>query len=215
MANAFPDIHVTGAVHHWVKTREMVEPYYLGTAEITPLMVLRQYFTESPAPVAGGTLAYQRTYDGQAATVSVLLSRFSKITERMIRAAGGTHGDVQIDPIGTTAESYNPGTETRWSRGGLAFGSRDFELWQVFDFAGEATVESLELEVGWYWPQVTVDKTITVAAGTQVEKLLLVFDCQPQYQTAADILHPTGNERGWVLYSTDESDFPESVLEPQ
>lgn len=81
MPATFPDIHLTGAVHHWVQAHWMTEPYYLGTAEISPQVQMRQYYSESHAASAGSILAYQRIYEGQAATVTVIFTRWSKFAE--------------------------------------------------------------------------------------------------------------------------------------
>lgn len=206
MPAAMPDIHVTGAIHHWIQTRDIQVPWYLGTAEITPQIQLRQYYTDKIVPVAGGTLPYQRTYDGEAATVSVLLTRWSKTTELYLREAG------------TAAKVMDgPGEGTRWSRGSLAYGSKDMQLWQIFEFGrtGAETVASPNLEIGWYWPAVTLDLFSIVSAGTQAERALVVFDCHAKYHTAATLRTPTGSERGWTLYSHAADKFPDSVKVPQ
>lgn len=334
MPNSFPDIHTTGAVHHWVQARWMSEPYYLGTAEISPQVIMRQYYSEVMAPAAGGVLPFQREYEGQAATVSVLFTRWSKLAEfglmvngantvystQFTQASGGSSGvlgggnyglpgtlvtipsadygsggdfgsdglsNVPPPPVvygpgdyftppdlnaagfgqgyGTTIEPpsglgdpANPGSasgpggntgsffsfdfsssstqsespkklslfkqgaevgaETRWSRGSLAFGNRDFRLWQVFDFAGWGRVASKGLENGRYWPQVTLERHGIISAGTQGKRMLLVFDCQPQFNsegTPGGIPAPGTNERGWVLWRLDPAAFPSSVLVPQ
>lgn len=336
MANVqtYPSVHVTGAVHHWVRLRETGDaPWYLGTAEVSPRVVLRQFYRDCPAPAAGGTLPFQKTYEGQAATVSVLLTRWSKFTEAALAWAGGSAGNLfatqgtekafprpirgpagrrftatdtgpnapnrtVITPFDNTperppnlplpsnalsnssaggsflalkaeagilggaagigfgpeAEAAEPGevpgtgtppadprqtgfvagSESRWSRGSLVFGQRDFELWQVFDFSIFPTVRSPGLELGWYWPQVTLDVHDLVACGTQGKKLLLVFSAEPKFEqtpggggggptspsgntvpSAVLPPTPTGRQRGWVLWSNQADDFPAAVRVPQ
>lgn len=202
---SYPDIHVTGAVHHYVRMRSSDSIYYLGTAEITPQMQRSKNYQRVLNDWWGKTLPAQRTYDGESAIVSTLLTRFSKSAWAAILMAGSA----------SLVVSGGGGTETRISRGHAVFGRSDFELWQVFDFALFPTVASYGLEIGWYWPQVTLENHDTVAAGTQAEKLLLVFDCQPKRIPQASFSAVTGNECGFVLHSNAVGNFPADVLVPQ
>lgn len=205
-AASFPDIHVTGAVHHWVQVRGDTNQWYLGTAEITPQMQRKKVYQNVLNDIWGKTLPAQRTYDGESALVSTLLTRFSRTAWDMILRSG--------EAAGVTAAGL-PGVETRISRGHGIFGRSDFRLWQVFEFALFPTVASANLEIGWYWPQVTLQDHDTVAAGTQAEKLMLVFDCQPRWLVQASPNTVSGYERGWQLYSNDPADFPADILVPQ
>lgn len=196
-APSYPDIHVTGAIHHYIQVPGDSNIWYLGTAEISPVMQRHKNFQYVLNDIWGKTLPAQKTYDGEAATVSVLLTRFSRTAwDRVLRS-----GEASL----LNVAGYS-GFETRISRGHGVFGRSSFRLWQVFDFALFPTVASYGLELGWYWPQVTVEDHDTVAAGTQAEKLLMVFDSQPLFGGA------TG---GHLLYKNDAASFPADVLVPQ
>jgi hypothetical protein len=196
-APSFPDVHVTGAVHHYIQVRGDTNIYYLGTAEITPQMQREKVYQNVLNDIGGKTLPFQKTYDGEHALVSVLLTRFSRTAWDFLLRSG--------EASGVTMPGFS-GVETRISRGHAVYGRSDFKLWQVFDFALFPQVASANLEIGWAWPQVVLQDHDTMAAGTQAEKLMLVFDCQAQWLGA-------GN--GFALYTNDPADFPADVLVPQ
>lgn len=196
-AASFPDVHVTGAVHHYVQVRGDSNIWYLGTAEVTPQMQRHKYRQRVLNDMWGKSLPAQKTYDGESAVVSVLLTRFSREAWDVVLRSGEA---ALLNPVGLA------GAETRISRGHGVFGRSDFQLWQVFDFYNFPTVASTGLEIGWYWPRVTLEDHDTVACGTQGEKLMMVFDCQPLF---------LGATAGHVLYSNSPADFPAAVLVPQ
>ena len=202
---SFPEIHVTGPVHHYIQTIGGAF-WYLGTAEITPQMQIRRYTSKVMNDNAGKTLPIQKTYDGEAATVSVALSQFSKFAEEQLQAsgiAGGVH--------------FVAGQDTRWGRGSLVYGKSTFKLWQVYDNFFNPFGTSTGLEIGWYWPQVELLQRDTTKAGAQGEILLCVFDCTPLRiaQASNNSVNATRNERGWMLYSQNPSFFPDDVRVPQ
>lgn len=207
--NAFPAYHVTGAIYHWVRVKGDANFYFLGTAEVTPQMQVRRYRQDVPNDEHGKSLPGQRTRDGQAAKVAVILSRWSKWTWEKIQTSAAAVGLDFLD-----------GSEGRWSRGGLVFGQEDFELWQVYDNAlnpfgpNRATYG---IELGRYWPSVMFDEDNQPQAGTQVERKMFVFDCQPKRvpQASVSVVNDAANERGWVLYSVQDAAFPADVLVPQ
>ena len=205
-AQSFPDIHVTGAVHHYIQVRSDPNIWYLGTAEVSPQMQREKVYQRVLNDWWGKTLPAQRTYDGESAIVSVLLTRFSKAAYDRLKRAG----EASL----VTLQGFG-GVETRLSRGHGVFGRSDFQLWQVYDFALFPTVASAGLELGWYWPQVTLEDHDTLAAGTQAEKLMLVFDCQPKRIPQASFSSIQGNEDGFTLYRNDNAAFPDAVLVPQ
>lgn len=194
---SFPDVHVTGAVHHYIRTGGDGNPiYYLGTAEVTPQMQIRRYRQSVMNDIAGKTLPLQKTYDGDAATVSCLLTRFSKAALRVLAESGRGAG-VHL----------SPGEESRWSRGSLVYGKSAFELWQVYDDFLNPNGTTVGLEIGFYWPQVELLQNDKIKVGTQGEGDLCVFDCTPYWFQFGD--------RGWTLYSHDENLFPADVRVPQ
>ncbi len=202
---SFPEVHVTGPVHHYIQTIDG-DIWYLGTAEVTPQMQVRQYTQNVMNDVAGKTLPLQKTFDGEAAVVSVLLTQFSKFAEEQLQARGQPGGIHR-----------RAGEETRWSRGSTVYGKATFKLWQVYENFFNPNGTSTGLEIGWYWPQVELLQRDTVKAGTQGEALLLVMDCTPYRipQASPTAVNDGINERGWVLYSQREADVPTDVRVPQ
>lgn len=209
MATAsFPSVHVTGPVHHYIQTNVGDGPYFLGNAEVTPQMQVRRYTSKTMNDRAGRTLPFQKHWDGEAATVSVLLTYFSKFAEEQLQRSGVTAG-IQVAA----------GKESRWARGSAVYGKATFKLWQVYDNYFNPNGSSDGLEIGWYWPQVELIQRDSVKVGAQGEGLLLVFDCTPYLipQASASAVNSNANERGWFLYSQSDNttDFPESVRVPQ
>jgi hypothetical protein len=206
---SFPEVHITGPVHHYIQAIGG-QIYYLGTAEVTPQIQVRRYRSNTMNDVAGKTLPLQKTWDGEAAVVSVLLTNFSKFAEQELQTSGRTNG-VQL--------TERAGIETRWARGSAVYGKSTFKLWQVYDNFFNPFGTSTGLEIGWYWPQVELLQRDTVKAGSQGEGLLCVFDCTPYRipQASPTAVNDTLNERGWFLYSQDDNttDFPASVRVPQ
>lgn len=193
-APSFPDVTVSGAVHHYVKTYYGTT-WYLGTAEVTPQVQVAKYRQLVHNDIAGKTLPIQKTYDGEAAQVSVLLTRFSELAYDAILNSGFAAG---LTPVA--------GSESRWSRGALSYGQEDFQLWQVFENFFNPVPQGVE--IGRYWPRVTLESHDYVALGTQAKKLMLVFDCQPLW-----LPYTT---RGWMLYDwQDNANFPNDVRTPQ
>jgi hypothetical protein len=206
---SFPEVHVTGAVHHYVQLGNPDADqsiYYLGTAEVTPKVKRVKYGQDVFNDIAGKTLPFQRTRDGEDAVIAVLLSRFSQAAWTQILQAGAAAG--RMGGVG----GQEPGFESRWSRGGLIFGAETFKLWQVFEFglAGSPNL-TVGLPLGWYWPQVELLEHNDEAMGTQAEKVLLVMHAQPLRTPYSD----QSNPGGFKLYSTDSSAFPADVLTMQ
>ena len=202
---SFPSVNVTGPVHHYVRTLNSTNIYYLGTAEVTPQMRRRTYKTDVKNDIAANQLPFQRTYDGEAATLGVLLTRYAKLTEAAI--------DLRTNPL-TLLQSAR-GRDSRWSRGSLIYGQWTFELWQVFENFSNPVVATPGLEIGWYWPQVELLDHDQEESGTRAQKLQYVFDCTPKWtgQLSATVVAP--GEREWLLYSTDPLLFPTDVQVPQ
>lgn len=219
---SFPDIQVTGPVHNYVRAMFADENdttgidsriFYLGTCEVTPQMQRRKFKSPVKNEIAGPTLDFQRTYDGEAARVTLMLTRFSNLAWGSILLAGRARG--LLGPSG----SAQAGREGRWSRGAPVFGQMTFELWQVYEnspFLNPLT-RFPTLEIGWYWPQVEIESHDTVKAGPQGQALLLTLDCQPWWipQASSSTVNNAANERGWILYTNDPDDFPQDVLVPQ
>lgn len=199
----FPDFNVTGAVHHYIRVLGG-RIKYLGTAEVTPKVHFDVKWRDAFNDMAGKELPAQRTKQGRMGVIGVLLNRYSKDTWGDILLAGEAAG-TQID--------Y--GQEGRFSRGSLAFGNESFELWQVFENSTSPDFRQENMELGYYWPQVLVGGEDRDTLGTEVEKLLLVFEAYPYFIPQANSNVVTGTERSWLLFSMDDSDFPAEVLVPQ
>lgn len=208
---SFPDVHVTGPVHHYIRAARGSDPnviYYLGACEVTPQVQSKKYTKPAMNTIAGAVLPLQKTYQGNAATVSALLTYFSKSAITQILESDNASGNTPI-----------AGTESRWSRGHLVFGQSTFELWQVYEnfFNPTAGVVTNGLEIGYYWPQVELLEEQRLAEGTQEQQIMYVFDCQPYWvpQASHTVVNEVANERGWILYTNDPNDFPADVRVPQ
>lgn len=213
---SFPSVHVTGPVHHYIQTLNGTDIWYLGTAEVTPQMQLRRYTSKTMNDRAGRTLPFQKHWDGEAATVSTLLTFFSKQAQAEILRSGQAAG-IQI----------KEGTESRWSRGAAVYGAATFKLWQVFENFDNPNGNSEGLEIGYFWPQVELLQHDEVKVGAQGQGLLLVLDCTPYLipQASSSSINANTNERGWILYSGTSTDtftgnpeglaFPSGVRVPQ
>jgi hypothetical protein len=200
---SLPRYHVTGPVHHYVRSPAYPSRiYYLGTAETTPRVELRPSYRDIMNDVAGRTLPGQRTFDGEAAMVGTVLTRFSKEAYAAILSAGVT---------------LAPGQEGRYSRGSLVFGVKTFELWLSFENYWNETYRTAGQTPGYYFPQAMLAAHTRDTLGTEGEKLLCAFDCQPYWLPQSSLNGVSGTERSWLLYSTDDNtvDFPADVRVPQ
>lgn len=202
LAPSFPEVHVTGPVHHCIKLWGEGTPFYLGTAEVTPQMQIRTYRTNTMNDIAGKTLPFQKHWDGQAATVSVLLTRFSKEAVRQLKMIA-KNSDIHL----------SPGNERRWARGSLVYPFACVTLWQVYDNFVNPFGASTGLEPGYVWFQAEVLQMDEVKLGTQGQGLLCVFDCTPQWipQASSTAVNDAVNERGWSLYSQSEDYFDGTI----
>lgn len=227
---SFPDIHVTGPVHHYIQIPDDPGPggahlskhhsqtkhiYYLGTAEITPQIQITRYRQTVLNDLSGKSLPIQKTLDGEAATVSVMLTRFSKIALDRLARSG------MFRAIHTV-----PGVETKWSRGSPVFGNTSVRLWQVFEnFFAPPHLRTIGLEIGWFWPNAELFENTRVKLGTQAEVPMLVFDCYPIWIKNDPFINAFSDQAvggiaaypqdGWMLYSHDPAFFPEDVRAPQ
>lgn len=192
MANlSLPAIWVTGPVHHYIRYSGQL--YYLGTAEVTPLVDHRIMRNDVFNDIGGTGVPMQRTHQGEMVVVGSMLNRFSKI------------GLGVLDNLGPTLGSA--GTENRFSRGGLVFGPRSFELWLKYDNYDDAGWRAAGLEPGIYFPQVDLTGKTRQRLGTDAEKELLTFECFPYWIPQASINSVSGNERGWQTYGNTEFTF--------
>ncbi len=110
-----------------------------------------------------------------------------------------------------------PGVANRYQRGALVFGVKTFEFWLVFENYLNPVYRTANQTIGYYFPQVSLAAHTRDTLGTEGEKLLLALDAQPYWVPQQSLNSVQGNERGWVLYSTDDntSDFPTDVRVPQ
>ncbi len=213
---SFPAIHVTGPVHTYCQTLNegANDIIYLGTAKVTPQLQLRRYTNKTMNDRAGRTLPLQKHKDGEAATVAMLLTYFSKDGQAAILRSGVAAGLQVVE-----------GQETRWSRGAAVYGQDTFKMWNIFENFDNPNGNSPGLEIGYFWPQVELLQHDDIELGAQGQGLLLVFDCTPYLIPQASNSQITGNERGWYLYSGDSNAlfpgnpqgkaFPDAVRVPQ
>lgn len=204
-AASFPGYPVTGAVFHFIRTPGTNPTiYYLGTCEDKPEIMIHEYHRPVMNDEAGKMLPGQKTDQGQRADVGLTLTRYSEQAYFFLRTIRGEGNGLQVAD----------GQAGRFSRGSLIFGSKTFELWQVFENSLNATFRGNQ-PIGYYWPQAELVDHGPVRLGTQEKVLQLVLDCQPWKVPQASISAVTGFERSWVLYQQDDDAFPSDVLVPQ
>jgi nitrous oxidase accessory protein NosD len=195
---SFPRVHTTGPVHHFVRVPGVSGVYYLGTAEVTPKMATRRFYSDVFNDLAGSSLPFQRLDHGEAASVAVLLTRFSYSALAVALTAGAAAG-----------VRAGVGAGSGLSRGSLVFGQQSFELWQRFAYYN--TLQGTTgLVQGRYWPQVTLSDFNDEGVGTSGYKALCVFDAQPLYTPQSS--NSTG---GWTLVRWDDEAFPADVQTPE
>lgn len=204
---SFPSVNVTGPVHTYLQAAGSTDIWLLGQCEVTPQIQTRVYKGDVKNTIASSTLPFQRTSQGEAATVSCLLTRFSQLAYQVMLESDST--GANLIPV--------QGQETRWNRGSLIFGQKSFQVWQVFDsfFAPPGVDVGENLPIGYYWPQVEVLDHDIVAAGTLDEKLMIVFDATPLWIPYGASTTWAAGSGGWVLYTQDPAAFPTEVQVPQ
>jgi hypothetical protein len=220
MANDFPAFHVTGAVHCWVGTDApgtTSNVYFLGTCQVQPQFQIQQVSTDVHNDLVGPSLPAQKIDNGEVGSLGLALNRFSKSTLqvlRLLRAGGGV--------------SSNPGRRNRYSRGGLVYGSRTFQLWCVFDnaldgagalCATNAAPRSLfpGLEAGFWFPQVEILAESDMQLGNGKDEVkLMTFEAQPYFQPiSSGYTAVNSGDRQFTLYSNLDAAFPAVVCAPQ
>lgn len=199
---SFPSFKVTGPVHHFITGPANAAgnvTYYLGTAEVQPVVNWQPQMLPFHNDAWSRSIPAQYKDDGEMATVAVTLNYFSG------RA---------LDYLG--ALSGSAGRQGRFSRGLPIFGRKSFQLWQLFENYLDPTARAQypDLVIGYYWPQVRW-MGLEDAPGNQDQKKHCSWECTalrtPQASTSAVV----AGEREFLLYSTNESDFPASVRVPQ
>lgn len=190
-APSFPAFWVTGPVHHFIRYAGTL--YFLGTAEVTPLVDHRIMRADTFNDIGGSMVPMQRTHQGEMCVIGTVLNRFSRV------------GVDVLDKVGPTLGAA--GTETRFSRGGFVFGPRSFELWLKFDNYDDPAYRAAGLEPGLYFPQVDLTGKTRQRLGTDTEKELLTFECFPYWIPNPSQNGLQGNARGWQLYGNTEFTF--------
>jgi hypothetical protein len=217
--DSYPQFHVTGPVHHFVRTGAFgttgsdtsatpsSKPiWYLGTCETTPILRINRYSRPIFNDIGGRSVPMQETHDGHDADIGLLLTRFSQKAYQILQAYPATGTNTAV-----TDPEFQPGVETLLSRGALVYGPRTFELWQFFSYYGSAAQQlNSNMPIGYYWPQVKLGQHALEAAGSEGEKLLLTCKGTPRWVTpaATGTTGVTGAGGRFVLYSQSPSDFP-------
>lgn len=205
-----PKFHVTGAVHHYVRTPTTPsgDIYYLGTCEVQPDIRIWELSAEVKNDTHGVILPAQKTDQGKKADIGLQLTRFSRTAYTAIRTPRGSNVD------GSNGLAVSAGWDGRFARGSLVFGSKTFELWQVFERSTSVTYRD-SMPYGFYWPQVELIQHAPVKLGNQEEMLLLVLEAQPAFapQSAYNTVGTFG--RTHKLYDQADGAFPAAVLIPQ
>lgn len=198
---SYPEFHVTGPVHHYIKVPGESYYWYLGTAEVTPKVDHHPFYEETFNSIGGSKVPMQRTEQGEMAVIGVLLNRFSKSAYDKMLTVG--------------ASVVGRGHRGRFSRGSLVFGLGSFEMWQLFENSTNAAFRSTDMEMGYYWPQVTLADHTRDRLGTDTEKLLIVCEAYPYWVPQSNYNTVASGERTWQLYSTADAAFPNDVRVPQ
>jgi hypothetical protein len=196
-----PDVQVTGSVHHFVNTLASSVPvtptatatYYLGTCETQPQIDVQRMALDVFNDIGGRSIPFQQIYEGEVAVVGLLLTRWSQLAYNAVRDPGqAISGNSSITP-GQDSEIGGRGT--------LMFNRINVRLWQLFDFYGTSIAQT-NLPPGRYWPNAQLAAHKIVDSGTAAEKLLLVFNCIPIYNTST---------RGFQFYSEAVADFTDGT----
>jgi hypothetical protein len=207
-----PAIHVTGPIHHFIRTpahnrysgSTTTKIYYLGTCETQPQTKIARMTEDVFNDIGGRKIPFQQLFQGEIGVVGTLLTRFSKLAYSELRKAGG------VDGAGTGAAGAGVGYESKYSRGGLIFGQYSVEMWQLYEY-GAASNPNLTtgMPVGRYWPNATLGAHELVDSGTGTEKLLLVMNCYPLWLGTGGV---GDKNRAFSLYSEASADFPADVV---
>lgn len=211
IVNSFPAFNLTGAVHHYVRVpNDATNIYYLGACEVQPDVRILELSLEAKSDVTGRLLPGQKTDQGQKAAIGLQLSYYSELAYVRLQTMRLTAGTFASNTLQVAA-----GWEGRFARGSLIFGSKTFELWQVFERQTDANYRNANMPLGWYWPQVELILHAPVTLGNQEKQLLLVCEALPAFLPQASYNAVAGNERSKKLYGTADADFPAEVLIPQ
>lgn len=206
--SSYPDFHVTGPVHHFIRTPRTDQTpliYYLGTAEVTPQIKHQRLKKDVFNSIGGTAVPMQRLDYGEVSVIGSLLNRFSKVAIVNMKTAGisGFAGNVIAE-----------GWRSRFSRGALAFGRTTVELWMVNENYGTAFATT-GMEIGRYFPVFDIESFETPEIGTVDEKALILGTAFPLWIPQSSPSQVGNGERSWKMYSTDPADFPADVLVPQ
>lgn len=209
IVNSAPAFHVTGAVHHYIRTPGIpADIYYLGTCEVQPDIRIWEVASEVKNDIAGIILPAQKSDQGKKADLGLQLSRFSESAYATLQTPRGFAAD------GSNGLAVGIGWDGRFARGSMVFGSKTWELWQVFERSVSGTFRGAQ-PLGYYWPQVELIQHAPVTLGNREKQLLIVAEAQPLFiaQTNYTTLGTYG--RTWTLYRQDDAAFPSEVLIPQ
>lgn len=206
IVNSLPKYNLTGAIHHFIRVPLIpLSIYYLGTCEVQPDIRIWELSAGVKNDDAGRILDGQKTDQGRKADIGLQLSYYSELTYTQLKTIRGTANVLQ----------HAAGWEGRFGRGSLIFGSKTFELWQVFERQTEASLRDANQPLGYYWPQVELIQHAPVVLGNQEKQLLLVCEAQPKKMPQASHSAVAAGERTWKLWAEDDASFPAEVLVPQ
>lgn len=153
----------TGPAHLYLVTNTGVSSY-IGTCETSPQIQFQPRTLEVKNDLAGRTLPFQRTADGEDAVVSCIFTRFDEAVVN------------NIANYQRLATGGSVGTESRLNRGSLVIGYSTFQLIIQDSFYGTTAFGATTLP-GWRFYAAHVAGYVPSPIGTEARKVGLVFQC--------------------------------------
>lgn len=175
---SFPDIHVTGPIHWFMRTPShsnygvavASKIWYLGTCETKPQMQVTKHKLDVFNDLGGRKKPFQRIVQGETGVLALALNRFSVPAYDALCTAGGLDS--------TSAPNWGKGAESYLSTGSLIFGKSSVELWGLNTFFGTTNSSTNTLKKGRYFICADLEMHEKVKQGTEEDLLLLAFSIQ-------------------------------------
>ena len=146
-------VHTTGPIFHYIEWYQG-NWAFLGTSETSPEIQFRPRTLEVRNDLAGRSLPFQRTWDGQDAIVKTVLTYFdNNVLSALLK---------QFDD--------------RLARGSLFIGVQTYRLILQHSFAG-TQVATPGMRAGWRFHAAWLAAYSPTPAGAQAQMVGLVFQC--------------------------------------
>ena len=199
-------VRVSGPVHHFIQYPAALgaAPIYLGTAESTPTYKETPHYVAVMNSLAGSTLPFDETWDGNNMVIETVLTRYDNIVFQALRDAPFAPGANASGYLGVV------GLETRLSRGTLMYARLPrLILWNSFFGTANAFADDLP---GYIFYAAKLNNSLPGQGGTNANKLGLTFECTSIFQTTGVVsssapttpLAPQSTNFGFACYSTSD-----------